>query len=345
VEHTVTEMVTGLDLVEWQLRVAAGEPLPLRQDEIRREGHAIEARLYAEDPYSPGPGFAPQTGRVLHFRPQAALRPGIRIDAGIVEGGTVTPFYDPMVAKVIAHGRNRDDAMRRLMAALEDAPLLGLRTNGRFLRDLLDHPRFRAATMHTTLLDEWAADGEPILRRPAPSEADWQLAAAVFAGKPGWNAGGGAGFELTISCGDETRRLKTGEGSAELAITSAADGCLRYAQGGVRRQAIFHREGNALHLARDASIFSFSEVSPFPAEDSRSDPRRAQAPVAGTVARIDVVAGQAVAAGQTLAVIEAMKMEMRVAAGATGTVVAVRIMVGQQVEAGAMLVELEIEET
>jgi acetyl-CoA carboxylase biotin carboxylase subunit len=136
VEHTVTEMVTGLDLVEWQLRVAAGEPLPLRQEEIRFEGHAIEARLYAEDPYA---GFAPQTGPVLHFRPEAAARPGIRIDAGIAEGGLVTPFYDPMVAKLIAHGRDRTDAIRRLRAALEDAPLLGPATNGRFLRDLLDH--------------------------------------------------------------------------------------------------------------------------------------------------------------------------------------------------------------
>jgi len=345
VEHTVTEMVTGLDLVEWQLRVAAGEPLPLRQDEVSSEGHAIEARLYAEDPYSTGAAFAPQTGRVLHFRPQAALHPGIRIDAGIVEGGTVTPFYDPMVAKVIAHGRNRDDAIRRLMAALEDAPLLGLPTNGRFLRDLLDHPRFRAATMHTALLDEWAADGEPILRRPVPDETDWQLAAAVFAGMPGWRAGGGAGFELTLSCGDETRRLRAGEGGAEISVSSAADGCLRYTQDGIRRQAIFHRDGNALHLAREAAVFSFREASPFPTPGARSDPRRAQAPVAGTVARIEVVAGQAIAAGQTLAVIEAMKMEMRVAAGAAGTVTAVRVLTGQQVEAGAMLVELEIEET
>ncbi len=105
VEHTVTEMITGLDLVEWQLRVAAGEALPLRQEEIVFSGHAIQARLYAEDPYS---GFAPQTGPVLHFQPDAALRPGLRVDSGIVQGGTVTPFYDPMLAKVIAHGRDRD---------------------------------------------------------------------------------------------------------------------------------------------------------------------------------------------------------------------------------------------
>jgi geranyl-CoA carboxylase alpha subunit len=137
-------------------------------------------------PKTPMPA-SPQTGPVLHFRPEARLRPGLRIDAGIVEGGKVTPFYDPMLAKVIAHGRNRDDAIRRLIAALEDAPLLGPATNGRFLRDLLDHESFRGATMHTTLLDEWLESGEPILQRPRPEE-DWQLAAAVFAGTPGWRA-------------------------------------------------------------------------------------------------------------------------------------------------------------
>src|SRR5664279_2751707 len=141
VEHPVTEMITGLDLVEWQLRVAAGEPLPLTQEQVQFSGHAIEARLYAEDPYA---GFAPQTGTVLHWQPQrAAAQAGIRIDAGIAEGGTISPWYDPMVAKVIAHGRDRGDAIRRLMAALEDAPLLGVTNNARFLRDLIDHADFR----------------------------------------------------------------------------------------------------------------------------------------------------------------------------------------------------------
>jgi hypothetical protein len=207
VEHPVTEMITGLDLVEWQLRVAAGEALPLRQEQIRFEGHAIEARLYAEDPYA---GFAPQTGTVLHFRPEDALRPGVRIDAGIVEGGKVTPHYDPMLAKVIAHGRNRDDAIRRLIAALEDAPLLGVANNGRFLRDLLDHERFRGATMHTALLDEWAAADEPILQAPRPTEEDWQLAAALFAGPPGWRSDSVASFALTLACGEENRTLEVG---------------------------------------------------------------------------------------------------------------------------------------
>jgi geranyl-CoA carboxylase alpha subunit len=134
VEHPVTEMVTGLDLVEWQLRVAAGERLPLRQHEVRWQGHAIEARLYAEDPYAQPTPFAPQTGTVQWWRPEAAAaQPGVRIDHGIAEGGCVSPFYDAMVAKFIVHGRDRDDAIRRLRAALQDAPLLGLRNNGRFL--------------------------------------------------------------------------------------------------------------------------------------------------------------------------------------------------------------------
>ena len=341
VEHTVTEMVTGLDLVEWQLRVAAGEPLPLRQDQIRRQGHAIEARLYAEDPYA---GFAPQTGRVLYFRPEAAARPGVRIDAGIAEGGTVTSFYDPMVAKVIAHGRDRTDAIRRLRAALEDAPLLGPATNGRFLRDMLAHASFRTATMHTTLLDEWLDGDEAILQRPQPDEADWQLAAAVFAGNPGWRPASVAGFDLTLTCGELTRKVRTGDTTADIQLQPVEDGCLRYIQNGITRHALLYREGGTLHLSRDAAVFTFCEASPFPVVASDHDPRTARATVAGTVARIEVAAGDVVTSGQTLAVIEAMKMEIRVTASASGTVTAVRILAGQQVAAGATLVELSIEE-
>lgn len=380
VEHTVTEMVTGLDLVEWQLLVASGEPLPLRQEEIRHRGHAIEARLYAEDPYE---NFAPQTGPVLHFQPEAAARPGVRIDAGIAEGGTVTPFYDPMVAKIIAHGRDRTDAIRRLMAALEDAPLLGLPTNGRLLRDLVGHESFRNAAMHTTLLDAWAVNGEPILRRPQATEIDWRLAAAMFAGGTGWRATSVAGFDLTLNCGDETRtlhiesmgdarrsefagegrmfreqarscdsqakrcsvRIGAGDAAIDVELHDTLDGRLCYTIGDVTRQVIVHRDGPTLHLARDAAVFVFAEVSPFPIVETTHDPRTARATVAGTVARLEVAAGDIVVAGQTLAVIEAMKMEMRVTAAAAGTVAAIRVLAGQQVAAGAILVELTIEET
>ena len=343
VEHPVTEMITGLDLVEWQLRVAAGEPLPVRQEQIRFAGHVIEARLYAEDPYA---GFAPQTGAVLHFRPDVALRPGVRIDAGILEGGRVTPYYDPMLEKVIAHGRDRNDAIRRLIAALDDAPLLGVANNGRFLRDLLGHARFHGATMHTALLDEWSSNDEPILQAPQPTEADWQVAATVFAGPLGWRPSSVALFDLTLSCGGETRTIRVGaDGTAiPVLLHSAKDGSLHYTQDGITRHATMHRDGDTLYLARDAAVFVFREASPLPAAENRNDPAIALASVAGTVARLEVGAGDTVVAGQTLAVIEAMKMEMRVTAGAAGTVTAVRVLAGTQVEAGAILMELDIEE-
>jgi geranyl-CoA carboxylase alpha subunit len=342
VEHPVTEMITGLDLVEWQLRIAAGETLPLRQEQIRFEGHAIEARLYAEDPYA---GFAPQTGTVLHFRPEDALRAGVRFDAGIAEGGKVNPHYDPMLAKLIAHGRDRNDAIRRLIAALEDAPLLGVANNGRFLRDLLDHQRFRAATMHTSLLDEWAAEGETILRQPQPTDADWQLAAALFAGRPGWRSDSVASFDLMLACSEENRKVKVGAGATAIDWTADAHGHLCYTEDGITRHATMHRDGDTLYLARDAAVFVFREASPLPAAGNRNDPAIARAPVAGTVARLEVGTGDTVIAGQTLAVIEAMKMEMRVTAGAAGIVAAVRVLAGAQVEAGAILVELKLEES
>jgi geranyl-CoA carboxylase alpha subunit len=340
VEHTVTEMITGLDLVEWQLLVAAGEALPLRQDEIRFSGHAIEARLYAEDPYA---GFSPQSGPVLYFQPDSAVRPGVRIDAGITQGNAVTPFYDPMVAKVIAHGRDRNDAIRRLIAALEEMPLLGPATNGRFLRDLLDHESFRAATTHTGLLDEWAASGEAILRRPQPDKEDWQLAAALFAGKPGWRPASVAGFDLTLTCGEETRTVRAGDATVGILSQPVDDGRLRYTIDGVTRHAIFHRDGDRLQLARGAAVFTFTEASPFPIVADDFDSHTARATVAGTVARIEVAAGDRVETGQTLAVIEAMKMEMRVTANATGVVASVRVLAGQQVAAGAILVQLRSE--
>ena len=182
VEHPVTECITGFDLVEWQLQVAAGEPLPARQEDICLSGHAIEARLYVEDPYT---GFAPQTGTVAYWQPERALQAGVRIDDGIQQGSVISPFYDPMVAKVIVHGRDRSDAIRRLRAALANAPLLGLKNNGRFLSDLVDHPAFREARMTTTLIDQWLEQGETLLQAPVPSMAAWQVAALALAQQQG----------------------------------------------------------------------------------------------------------------------------------------------------------------
>ena len=353
VEHPVTEMVTGLDLVEWQLRIAAGESLPLRQGDIRFEGHAIEARLYAEDPYT---GFAPQTGRVLHFRPGEALPSGVRIDTGIVEGGEVTPWYDPLLAKFVAHGHDREDAIRRLRAALADAPLLGIANNGGFLRDLLDHADFRAGRMDVASIDGWSAAGDTLVERPGPTEDDWLVAAALLAGKPAFRPTGIAGLDITLACGGEVRQLRigyvgnaitlaSGTTQATLQVRHDAHGRICWDRDGVSREGVICRQGDRLYLARDCRAFVFHEPSPVPQAGGRSDPRHARAAVAGTVARIEVSVGDGVRRGQTLAVIEAMKMEMRVTAAADGTVASLRARAGSQVAAGALLVELEIEDT
>jgi geranyl-CoA carboxylase alpha subunit len=360
VEHPVTEMVTGLDLVEWQLRVAAGELLPAKQADIKMTGHAIEARLYVEDPYS---AFAPQTGQVLWWQPSAALS-GIddgsaRIDSGIAQGDHISPFYDPMVAKVIVHGRDRDDAIRRLRACLNNAPLLGLKNNGRFLADLVDHPRFRSASMTTALLDQWQEQGEPLFEKPAPSDMAWSLAAALFAlqAGSGWRSNSVAAFDVSLMCEGLTRGLRaqfnpsgsvTVRGHAQsitlnFAQLPPAAGPFRYDVDGVSRSAILVCAGSSLHLSIDGCTFVFNETSAFPDTNQKLDGRRACAPVAGKITQVQVAIGETVAQNQMLVCVEAMKMEMWVAAQASGKVRAIHATVGDQIESGALLIELELD--
>ncbi len=354
VEHPVTECITGLDLVEWQLRVAAGEPLPLAQSAVRFAGHAIEARLYAEDPYA---GFAPQTGRIRHWRPEHASRPGVRIDSGITEGGEVTPHYDAMVAKVVAHGRDRADAIRRLRAAIADAPLVGLRNNGRFLRDLLAHPAFEAAQMHTGLLDEWAANGDTLLAAPLPTDSAWRIAAAALASRAGigHRPASVAAWDFELQSGTETRRFRVRPHGGHIEVTAAGDTAtvevlawqdhsLRYVEDGVTRSAVCVPDGDSVQLVLDCAVHSFHELSPWPSAEGAVDPRLARAPVAGTVTAINVAPGDLVEAGHPLVCVEAMKMEMWLAARSGGRVRAVHVEIKQSVEAGAVLVEIEIEE-
>ncbi|HWS04227.1 MAG TPA: acetyl/propionyl/methylcrotonyl-CoA carboxylase subunit alpha [Burkholderiaceae bacterium] len=362
VEHPVTECITGYDLVEWQLQVAAGDPLPARQEDIRLQGHAIEARLYVEDPYS---GFAPQTGTVLWWKPESAVHggvesgriaSGVRIDHGIREGAAVSPFYDPMVAKVIVHGRDRTDAIRRLRAALAQAPLLGLKNNGRFLSDLVNHPAFREARMTTTLIDQWLDAGEPLLTAPVADDDAWRVAAIAVASQQGasWRANSVAGYGFTLRCGDETQAVRvnpdrnggitvTSSGTTESArVLSYAEGVLRFELHGVQQRAIAWIAGPQVHLAWRGHSFVFEEVSAFPSVDALQDPSRALSPVAGKVTHVAVAAGAAVTEGQQLVCVEAMKMEMWLCAQAGGTVKAVFASTGDQVESGALLVELDI---
>ena len=334
VEHPVTECITGLDLVEWQLRVAAGEPLPLTQEQITFTGHAIEARLYAEDPYD---GWKPQTGRIAGWQPKCT---DIRIDHGIEEGGEVTPYYDAMVAKFIAHGRDRADAVQRLTRALDMVPLLGVPNNGRFLRDLINHPQFTAAQLSTTRLDEWAESGEALLQRPTPPEAAWRIATALLAGQGGMRPASVAAFDIELHCQGEQRKLRVPDAGVQVLAWSGQQA--RVAIDGVQRRVAAVQAGNTLHLAIEGAVFRFEEPSPSPATDTAADPRRARAPVAGVVAQVSVQPGDVVVAGQPLVCVEAMKMEMWLHAGAAGTVRAVHIKLKDPVAAGALLVELEI---
>jgi geranyl-CoA carboxylase alpha subunit len=355
VEHPVTEMVTGLDLVAWQLRVAAGEPLPLAQADIRHSGHAIEVRLYAEDPYA---GFAPQTGTVLHWRPPQPLPAGVRLDSGIAQGSMVSPWYDPLLAKVIAHGHDRDEAIRRLRAALARMPLLGLRHNGGFLRELLDHPAFREARMHTALLDQWLSDGEPLLQRPVPDDVAWCVAAAALVRRQGssWRPSSVAALDLTLRCGEQTqtlraRSLATGELHLRLGGTlhvlrhvSVTDDAVSYELDSLKHRLDMAWSGFELHIAMPEASFVFSEASPFPQADAAFDAALARAPVAGRVSRVQVAVGDAVVAGQQMVCVEAMKMDMWLSARAPGRVRALHTMLGEQVVLAAVLVDLDLDD-
>ncbi len=336
VEHTVTECITGLDLVEWQLRVARGEALPLQQHQITFTGHAIEARLYAEDPYDQ---WRPQTGHIAGWRPDRA---GIRVDHGIREGGEVTPYYDAMVAKFIAHGHDRDDAIRRLTRALQEAPLLGLRNNGGFLAELINAPEFTGAQMTTTLLDDWSTQGHALLQRPVPSDEAWAVAAALltFTDAHTVRPASVSQVALTLICDGVPRTLQAPV--ADVQIVSHAGDELRYVMQGVQRRACAVMQQGVLHLALQGHVFSFSEASAYPAALTTLDPTRARAPVAGVVSQVAVQVGDVVSAGQPLVCVEAMKMEMWLHAGAAGTVRAVKIKPKDAVASGAVLVELEI---
>ncbi len=354
VEHPVTEMVTGLDLVAWQLLVAAGKPLPLAQDQIRFAGHAIELRLCAEDPYD---DFTPQTGRIVWWRPQHAQGIGTRIDHGVTEGGVVSPFYDPMLAKVIVHGRDRAEAIRLARRSLEQSPLLGIACNDGFLHALLDHPAFVKGTMTTALIDQWREAADPMLTRLPPSDMTWQLAAALVALAQGfgWRASSVAEFDMPLTCGDTTRAMRVqqcGNGTVKVSdmlntelvrVLEDVDGLVIFELKGVRRKCIKVISGNALFLAFQGRSFAFTEVSPFPDADQSVDASRMCATVAGSVTQIRIHVGDVVRENQMLLCVEAMKMEMWLSARQAGTVRAVHTSVGQQVEAGAVLVEIELD--
>jgi geranyl-CoA carboxylase alpha subunit len=355
VEHAVTEMITGADLVEWQIRVASGEPLPWRQEDVAVTRHAIEARLYAEDAQG---DFLPQAGRVLAWEPPR--RPGVRVDHGIAAGVAISPYYDPLLAKIVACGATREEARRRLVAALSETVVLGITTNRRFLIDCLSHRAFAAGEVNTGFIEQHF----PLTVRAgaAPDARMIALAAALIvargrgafrAGLSHWRSSGPAAVPLRLRCaGTETAIEATGEGegrfrivwggqSRAVALLAQAGAQLRFVADGLAATAHVAWDGDALHLSCDGDTAVFADVLLAP----RGAPEGAAAagalaPMTGTIAAVRVKPGDAVRKGQCLVVLEAMKMEHEVVAPRDGTVAAVLVSTGEQVATRKLLVAL-----
>ncbi|MFN4158549.1 MAG: biotin carboxylase N-terminal domain-containing protein [Gemmobacter sp.] len=346
VEHPVTEAITGVDLVEWQLRVAAGEPLPLRQDQLTITGHAFEARLYAEDVAA---GFLPATGRLAHL----AFPAGIRADTGVASGDSISPWYDPMIAKIITHGPTRAIALNRLARALEETQVAGTVTNLGFLGALARHPGFAAGEVDTGLI---ARDLAALTARHPRDHIDLAMTATAFLHAADLPEGPLAGFALWEPLG-HVIALRQGEEMLSARITLTApdaarveyDGLLLLAERGPRGWAVegqgplpVVQDAGAVHVFAAGRVLSLARADPLDrAAAAGVSGNVTRSPMPGLVREVAVVAGQAVRAGDRLAVLEAMKMEHVLIAPRDGVVAEVLVAAGAQVEAGAPLIALE----
>ncbi|RJL04960.1 acetyl/propionyl/methylcrotonyl-CoA carboxylase subunit alpha [Paracoccus aestuarii] len=342
VEHPVTEAITGIDLVEWQLRVASGESLPARQEEITVTGHAFEARLYAEDVPA---GFLPATGRLAHLRfPDAA-----RIETGVRPGDVISPWYDPMIAKVVTHGPTRAVALQALERALVDTEVAGSVTNIDFLIALARHPGFRRGDVDTGLI---ARDMNALLAQPDGDARAMVLGVIGLAGlaDPGRRGG--------VTLWQPLRRTVTWDGGQAL-LEVLGPGAARVTldrphevrwQGGrwwvdgdlCRDRIVAHDAGISVFGGRVVHLTALDPLDRQGADGGGDGLTRS--PMPGLVRAVDVAAGQAVRAGDRLAVLEAMKMEHALTALRDGVVAEVLVAAGDQVEAGAPLIRLEPED-
>jgi 3-methylcrotonyl-CoA carboxylase alpha subunit len=369
VEHPVTEMVTGLDLVEWQLRVAAGEPLPLAQAAIALRGHAIEARVYAEDPRR---GFLPSIGTLVHLVPPRT-GPSVRVDTGVREGDAITPHYDPMIAKLVVHGEDRAAALRRLGEALAEYEIAGVATNVAFLAGVVAHGAFASGRVDTGLIGRHEAE---LLPAPSPATERELIAAALaevlaleaareaeaarsadphspwHAVDPWWPNSGAHAVML---------RFADGDANVDVAVRKRAGAC-RLALGGAEIDARVARRGRRLAIVAPGAEYCASVVAigderhVFAAGAHRRlvlvDPLahvgeeivhggHLTAPMSGTVVAVMVEPGDAVTKGAALLVLEAMKMEHTIASPSDGIVAAVHFGVGDRVSEGADVVDVE----
>ena len=365
VEHPVTEAITGQDLVEWQIRVASGERLPLLQDELAIHGHAVEARLYAEDPER---GFLPSTGR-LHTL-EFGDGEGVRVDTGVEAGAEVSPFYDPMIAKVIAFGETRDEALDRLGAVLGRTVVAGPRTNLAFLKALTEAPGFRSGAFDTGFIDRNLAALGAVPRPADPATvrlAALKLVDGVWAERQGrdqarsneaaspWSATDG--FQLAAARRVSVPLVVDGE-RATVELVSPAPGTGRTGSiqavfgGGtsdyhddylpVANDPAFTLTRDGLFVVRDGRQTEVRRFDPFDVDLDHLDGGGAvKAPMHGKVIAVLVEPGQEVAKGDRIAVIEAMKMEHTLVAPADGTVTAIAVTAGEQVAEGAPVATIE----
>jgi len=350
VEHPVTEAVTGLDLVEWQFRIAAGEKLPLKQEQVKLDGHAVEARLYAEDPER---GFLPSTGRLIALKfPQGE---GLRVDTGVEEGSEVTPFYDPMLAKLIAHGNSRHEALDRLAGALDNTIVVGPRSNAGFLAALCRAEGFRKGDFDTGFIDRSLAALGAVpqgLDRAAAALGTQKLVeresariAAVFEREPDapaspWDSGdafqlsGARRLALPILAEGESivAQVAYGPGGALVAIDGNAPAS----------DAVALDAGDAIYVLRHGrqTKVSLRDLSLDEAGDDAAG-GLVRAPMHGKVLALLVEQGARVRRGQRLAIIEAMKMEHTLTAPIDGTVAEIAVAADAQVAEGAKVMVIE----
>jgi 3-methylcrotonyl-CoA carboxylase alpha subunit len=378
VEHPVTELVTGIDLVRQQIRIAAGERLGLGQHDIHPRGHAIEARLYAEDPER---NFLPSTGAIAAFVPPAG--PGVRVDSGVASDDEITQFYDPMIAKIIAYGEDRPAAIARLRAALEQTVTLGVKTNAALLLAIVRHPAFQEGKTHTRFLDDYGLIEAEQQQASKPPER-YALYAAVLndmvrtgerASAPGgaaqaanpWRSlgpwrlsseareityqSGGQSLHVTLSAvpdeaglwmiraGDETRVL--------VGCEFGSDGLVVMCEGNEQARAHVLRVNGQTQVAFNGQTYSFERRLP-PDVDATAhggnvahSQKALTAPMAGTIVKVQVRDGQFVQHRQVLVILSAMKMEHTIAAPYEGTVRRVYYREGDVVKGGAVVVEME----
>ncbi len=363
VEHPVTEMVLGLDLVEWQLKVAAGEPLPKTHAELNLSGHAVEARVYAEDPER---GFLPASGRLTHLRQPEG--PGVRVDTGVRRGDVIGVHYDPMIAKLIAHGRDRAEAIRRLGRALERYEILGVTTNVAYLSRIVAHPSYAAADIDTGFIERHGQS----LRRAEEQNSDAAVIAVLYlhahdaipgqsplsntcspwARLRGFRLNADAFEQVRLRAGDETRAFTLKRSRNEVEIGDGAQLYLCSARVGEDGGFDAHIDGRSVRAAASVAqgqveLWLKGRSHRFELVDPNERRAAAQtghghltAPMPGKIIAVLVEAGAQVSRGQPLVTMEAMKMEHTVAAPFDGVVETIRFGVGDLVSEGADLIHL-----